>query len=88
MRILVISDLYPPYYVGGYELNCKDTSDALINRGNQVTVLTSSWGKNRSSAEENILRFLYFDPTTFKNESQNGSREFFSLNSAFPTSGE
>jgi glycosyltransferase involved in cell wall biosynthesis len=76
MRILVISDLYPPHYVGGYELNCKDTVDGLINRGNQVTVLTSSWGMNSSSIEGNILRVLNYDPATFEKEYRNGSREF------------
>lgn len=42
MRILVLSNLYPPHYVGGYELRCRDISEALHDRGHTIEVLTSS----------------------------------------------
>ena len=41
MRILVVSNLYPPHYVGGYELRCRDITEALHQRGHHVKVLTS-----------------------------------------------
>lgn len=41
MRILVLSNLYPPYYVGGYELGCRDIVDGLRKRGHTVEVLTT-----------------------------------------------
>lgn len=41
MRILITSNLYPPHYLGGYELLCKQVVDALMARGHEVTVLTS-----------------------------------------------
>ena len=41
MRVLVLSDLYPPDVVGGYELGCRQVADALIARGHEVRVLTS-----------------------------------------------
>lgn len=41
MRLLVLSNLYPPHYVGGYELRCRDLSEALHDRGHTVEVLTS-----------------------------------------------
>lgn len=41
MRILVLSNLYPPHYVGGYELRCRDITEALHARGHTVQVLTS-----------------------------------------------
>lgn len=62
MKILVISELYPPYYVGGYEINCRDTVNALIDRGHEVTLLTSSWGLSRGSMQEDVYRVLEFDP--------------------------
>ena len=43
MRILVLSNLYPPHYVGGYELRCRDITEALIQRGHVVRVLTSDY---------------------------------------------
>jgi len=42
MRILVLSNLYPPHYVGGYELRCRDISEALQDRGHTLEVLTSN----------------------------------------------
>lgn len=41
MRILFISNYYPPYEVGGYEQLCRDVAGQLAQRGHQVEVLTS-----------------------------------------------
>jgi glycogen(starch) synthase len=41
MKILVISNLYPPHYVGGYELHCRTMVEGLRSRGHEVQVLTS-----------------------------------------------
>lgn len=35
MNLLTISDLYPPFYIGGYELACKDVMVELRRRGAQ-----------------------------------------------------
>ena len=42
MKILVISNLYPPDIIGGYELGCKQAVDALRERGHDVHVLSST----------------------------------------------
>jgi glycogen synthase len=42
MRVLVLSNLYPPHYVGGYELRCRDVTEQLHQRGHTVQVLTSN----------------------------------------------
>ena len=44
MRLLVVSNLYPPNIVGGYERLCYDAVSGLVQRGHQLTVLTSSFG--------------------------------------------
>ena len=44
MRILVLSNLYPPNVVGGYERLCHEVSTELARRGHEVTVLTSRYG--------------------------------------------
>ncbi len=67
MKILVISDLYPPYQVGGYEINCKDSVEALVDRGHEITVLTSSWGLERKSAQGKVHRLLDFDSSFLEN---------------------
>ncbi len=41
MKVLVLSNLYPPHYVGGYELRCRDVVEALVGKGHEVVVLTS-----------------------------------------------
>ena len=49
MKILLISNLYPPHYVGGYELRCSQAAKYLHNAGHEVRVLTSSVQLTRSS---------------------------------------
>lgn len=41
MNLLVLTNLYPPHYVGGYELHCQLIVEALRSRGHNVQVLTS-----------------------------------------------
>ena len=61
MKILVISNLYPPYGVGGYEERCKETVDELARRGHKVSVLTSKWGNKNLKVGENIHRLLFYN---------------------------
>ncbi len=42
MKILVLSNLYPPDTVGGYEMGCRQAVEALRARGHDVRVLTSA----------------------------------------------
>jgi glycosyltransferase involved in cell wall biosynthesis len=39
MRILILTNLYPPHVLGGYEIACQSTADALRLRGHDVEVL-------------------------------------------------
>lgn len=41
MRILVVSDLYPPNVIGGFEIACKRVVDGLRSFGHEVHVLTT-----------------------------------------------
>ena len=42
MKILTLSNLYPPDIIGGYEVACRQVVDGLIDHGHEVRVLTSS----------------------------------------------
>jgi glycosyltransferase involved in cell wall biosynthesis len=42
MKILVISNLYPPHEIGGYEIRCRDVCARLRAYGHQIQVLTSN----------------------------------------------
>jgi glycosyltransferase involved in cell wall biosynthesis len=46
VKILVVSNLYPPDVMGGYEMGCQQVTDALRARGHHVDVLTSVAGHN------------------------------------------
>jgi glycosyltransferase involved in cell wall biosynthesis len=68
MRILVISNLYPPVAVGGYEIRCAHTMQWLA-RSHEVLVLTSRHRRGALAPEdwelderEHVLRELPFLP--------------------------
>jgi glycosyltransferase involved in cell wall biosynthesis len=42
VKILVISNLYPPDFIGGYELCCSQMVDGLLDRAHDVRVLTTT----------------------------------------------
>jgi glycogen synthase len=41
-RILVLSNMYPPHHLGGYELTCRDVVDRLRDRGHEIEILTTT----------------------------------------------
>ena len=43
MRILAISNVFPPGFIGGYELGAFDLVKGLVTRGHDVRVLTSDY---------------------------------------------
>jgi glycosyltransferase involved in cell wall biosynthesis len=57
MRILVISNLYPPVAVGGYEARCAHTVEWLA-RGHELLVLTSSRRRRALKGDSRVLREL------------------------------
>jgi glycogen synthase len=60
MRLLFITNLYPPLERGGYEQNCQEIAVRLQQRGHQVSVLTSDYGLGAEPLqEENVFRTLY-----------------------------
>ena len=61
MRILVISNFYPPHFIGGYDLACREVVDALAARGHEVYVLTSTYGIGRRQRAGNVWRWLTTD---------------------------
>lgn len=58
MRILVVSNLYPPYFMGGYEIGCKQAVEALKGKGHDVLVLTSHYGIGKPEVQDKVYRLL------------------------------
>lgn len=62
MRILFLSNFYPPYELGGYEQWCQEMQVGLSQQGHHVKVLTSNYGveaRDSLNVQEEIIRSLY-----------------------------
>ena len=58
MRILVITNVWPPTVVGGYEIGCERQVAMLESRGHAVTVLTSAWKRSTAPGQSGVRRVL------------------------------
>jgi len=58
VRILVVSNFFPPHYVGGYEIACSEAVKGLKDRGHEVVVLTSTYGVGRRETAAGVCRWL------------------------------
>lgn len=74
MKILCISNYYPPFYEGGYEISVKDTMDYLAKKGHEIYILCGI--KGVSAVEDvnpnylpmeakRILRYLNYATGSF-----------------------
>jgi glycogen(starch) synthase len=61
MKILVVTNFYPPHYLGGYELGCRDVVEGLRSLGHDVHVLTSMYGVDRPVETDRVYRWLMTD---------------------------
>ena len=58
LRICVVTNYYPPHFIGGYELGCRDIVEALKRRGHQVRVLTSTYKVDQPQTDGEVYRWL------------------------------
>ena len=58
MKILVLTNLYPPHHAGTYDLRCQSVTELLRLRGHSLLVLTSNHGLNTEQRDEEIHRRL------------------------------
>jgi glycogen synthase len=65
MKILMISDLFPPCYVGGYETVCHEVAEGLMLIGHEVRVVTSNYQRSSGGEGPTLRRTLTY---------RNGSR--------------
>jgi glycosyltransferase involved in cell wall biosynthesis len=78
MKILCISNYYPPFFEGGYEISVKETMDFLIGLGHAVFILCGNKGMTRdeAAAEEalkpgephRVLRYIDYLRPSFKDK--------------------
>jgi glycosyltransferase involved in cell wall biosynthesis len=74
MRVLFLSNFYPPYEIGGYEQWCQEVATQLMRHGHHVSVLTSRYGVRAERVDDapNVTRVLhlqsdvdYYRPSDF-----------------------
>lgn len=74
MRILVLTNFYPPAALGGLEMQCHEVMEQLLTRGHQISILTSRFRRDRaSSGEQDVVCTLhlqsedvdYYQPLSF-----------------------
>lgn len=60
MRVLIISNIFPPGFIGGYELGALDVARGLQSAGHEVRVLTSDYmlDDGRVLADLSVARIL------------------------------
>ncbi|MCF7708661.1 MAG: glycosyltransferase family 4 protein [Verrucomicrobia bacterium] len=58
MRILILTNLYPPLHAGTHDVRCQTVADALTTRSHVVQVLTSNHGIRTEQKDEEIRRQL------------------------------
>ena len=64
MKILVVSNLYPPHIRGGYEVECAGVVEFLRSRGDDVFVVTSRRKERMESGDPTIFHELPILPLT------------------------
>src|SRR5450759_4405018 len=58
MRILLLSNLYPPHVEGGAEILARDIAGSLEKLGHEVLVLTSWYGLSKAQQDGQVWRTL------------------------------
>ncbi len=62
MRILFVTNFYPPHELGGQGRSCQQVVHGLQARGHETAVLTSMHGVNNSPVQEDgVYRHLYLE---------------------------
>jgi glycosyltransferase involved in cell wall biosynthesis len=62
MRILFLSNFFPPARPGGYTQWCHEVAERLAERGHTIAVLTSCYERAKAPArEQNIYRLLHLE---------------------------
>jgi glycogen(starch) synthase len=58
MKILVLTNLYPPHHAGSFDNHCQNVTESLRLRGHSIFILTSTHGLRSEQRDEDIHRRL------------------------------
>jgi glycogen(starch) synthase len=78
VKILVLTNLYPPHHAGTYDLRCQQVVEALRLRGHDLRILTSNHGLLTEQRDAEIERCLQLNGA-FGHAATAGFREMLAL---------
>lgn len=78
MKILVVTNLYPPHHAGTYDLRCQTVVEALRLRGHEFKIVTSNHGLNTEQRDAEIHRGFRLNGV-FGHPALSGYREMLAL---------
>jgi glycosyltransferase involved in cell wall biosynthesis len=58
VKILALTNLYPPHHAGTFDTHCQNTVEALRTRGHTILVLTSTHGLRGEQRDDEVHRCL------------------------------
>ena len=58
VKILALTNLYPPHHAGTFDTHCQNVVEALRTRGHTILVLTSTQGLRGEQRDDEIHRCL------------------------------
>ncbi|HUL51445.1 MAG TPA: glycosyltransferase family 4 protein [Candidatus Nitrosotalea sp.] len=61
MKILIVTNLFPPHHAGTYDLRCQAVAELLRLRGHVFRILTSNHGLNTEQRDGEIERRLFLN---------------------------
>jgi glycosyltransferase involved in cell wall biosynthesis len=61
MRLLVLSNFFPPHSLGGMEMTCQEVVDGLHRRGHTLRVLTSRHGVRGEEIQPMVARRMHLE---------------------------
>ncbi len=81
MKILIISNYFPPHFKGGYELSCKDVTDYLHQKGEDMLVLCGDYKKNEGESRQDYriirkLDYIDYNSSDYWNKSKVEKRNY------------
>jgi glycosyltransferase involved in cell wall biosynthesis len=61
VRILIVTNLYPPHHAGTFDFRCQNVTEALRRRGHTIRVLTSNHGIRTEERDPETERRLWLN---------------------------
>jgi len=81
MKILIVTNLYPPHHAGTYDQRCQTVVELLRLRGHELRVLTSNHGLLSEQRDEEIDRRLLLNGV-YEHPAVSGFKELSALETA------